>query len=165
AAVIAAAHGEHLVRATGGGGEHQRGLVGLGARVGEEHLGVLDPGQPGQLLGQLHLAADQVQGGGVHDPGGGLGLGGVPDLGQVIPEHVGEDAAEEVEVAAPGGVGDAAAAAADEFQWVLVVQAHPVGQDSSMPVHKISHADQSPALPFGTGPTVCNVIANLPYIM
>src|SRR5262249_23077313 len=119
----------------------------------------------GQFLGQFHLAADQVQGRGVHDPGGELALDGVPDLGQVVPEHVGEDAAEEVEVAAPGGVGDAAAAAADEFQRVLVVQAHPVGQDSAMPLHKISHGPQSPVLPRGTSPTLCNVMPYLPYIM
>jgi len=48
---------------------------------------------------------------------------------------------------------------------VLVVQAHPVGQDSAMPVNEISHADQCPALPSGTDPTLCNVLAKLPYIM
>src|SRR5262249_37656366 len=165
AAVVATAHREHLVGAAGGGGGHQRGLVGLGARVGEEHLGVLDAGQPRQLLGQFHLAADQGPGRGVHDPGGDLALDGVADLGQVVPEHVGEDAAEEVEVGAPGGVGDAAAAPADELQRVLVVQGHPVGQHSVVPVHKISHADQSPARMSGRGPTLCNVISNSPYIM
>src|SRR3712207_7862648 len=40
-------------------GEHQRGLVGLGAGVGEEHLGVGNAGQPGDLLGQLHLRSEE----------------------------------------------------------------------------------------------------------
>src|SRR6516162_3700953 len=99
------------------------------------------------------------------DAGGQLALHGVADLGQVVTQHVGEDAAEEVEVAAAGGVGDAAAAAADQFQRVLVVQAHPAGQDGAVPVRKISHASQCPAPSRSLPPTFCNVITNIPYNM
>jgi hypothetical protein len=134
AAVVAVAHRQHLVGAAGGGGQHERGLVRLGAGVGEEHLGVLDPGQPGQLLRQLDLAADQVQRRGVDDAGGELALDGLAHLGDVVAEHVGEDAAEEVQVGAAGGVGDTAAGAADEFQGVLVVQSHPVREDGAVAV-------------------------------
>jgi hypothetical protein len=91
---------------------------------------------PGQLLGQLHLAADQVQGRGVDDAGGQLALDGRPHLGDVVPEHVREDAAEEIQVGPAGRVGDPAAAAADQFQGVLVVQAHPVREHGAMTVEK-----------------------------
>ena len=147
-AVVAVAQREHLVGPAGGGGQHQRGLVGLGAGVGEEHLGVLDPRQPGQLLGQLHLVADQVQGGGVHDAGVELALHRLAHLGHVIAQHVGQDPAEEVQVGAAGGVGDAAAAAAGELQRLGVVETEPVRDDAAVPLVKFRHgpslADERP---------------------
>ena len=97
------------MRAAVVGGDQQRRLVRLGAGVGEEHPGVRDAGDPGDLLGQLDLLADQVQRRGVHDAGGELPLDRLADLGDVVPDHVGQHAAEEVQVAcararrSPGG--------------------------------------------------------------
>src|SRR5205085_458115 len=61
APVVAAAQREDLVAAPVVRGDEQRRLVGLAAGVGEEHPRVRDAGQPGDLLGQLDLRADQVQ--------------------------------------------------------------------------------------------------------
>jgi hypothetical protein len=142
-AVIAPAHGENLGGLTRRQRGEQRGLVGLGARVGEEHLGVLDAGQPGDLLSQLDLTADQVQRRGVHDAAGDLPLDRVPHLGHVVAEHVGEDAGEEVEVAAALGVGDPAALSADDLDRLVVVDTDPVRDDRAMAGEKLRHGSQS----------------------
>ncbi len=154
-AVIAVAQREHLVGPAGRGGQHQRGLVGLGAGVGEEHLGVLDPGQAGQLLGQLHLVADQVQGGRVHHAGVQLALDRLADLGHVVAQHVGQDPAEEIQVAAAVSVGDAAAAAAGEFQRLGVVEREPVGDDAAVPLEEFRHAPSLAEHPAPRTPTQC----------
>src|SRR6202040_2183704 len=99
----------------------QRGLVGLGAGVGEEHLCILNPRQSNNLFGQLDLVADEVQRRGMHHAGGDLPFDRVPDLGNVVAEHVGQDAGEEVKVAATLTVGDPAALAADDFDRLVVV--------------------------------------------
>ena len=128
------------------GGQQQRGLVGLGAGVGEEHLGVRDAGEPGDLLGQLDLAADQVERGGVADPVRELPLDRLAHLGHVVAEHVGEDAGEEVEVAVALAVGDAAALAADDLDRLAVVDADPVRDDRAVAGEEIRHDLSLPAV-------------------
>jgi hypothetical protein len=130
--VVAVAHRQHLVGLARDERGRQRRLVRLRAGVGEEDLGVLDAAEPGDLLGQLHLAADQVQRGGVHDPAADLPLDGLADLRDVIAEHVGEDAGEEVEVAAARGVGDARPLAADDLDRLVVIDADPVRDDRAV---------------------------------
>ena len=74
------------------------------------------------------------------DAGGELALDGLAHLGHVVAEHVGEDAAEEVQIGVAGGVGDAAAGAVDEFQGVLVVESHPGGEHGAVTVDEFWHA-------------------------
>src|SRR5690606_39371674 len=64
-AVVAAPDRQDLVGATVLRRQHEGGVVGLGARVGEEHLGVGYARQLGDLLGELDLRLDEVQGRGV----------------------------------------------------------------------------------------------------
>ena len=78
------------------GGHQQRGLVRLGAGVGEEHPRVRDAGDAGDLLGQLDLLPDQVQRRGVHDAGAQLPLDRLGDLRDVVADHVGQHAAHQV---------------------------------------------------------------------
>ena len=66
-AVVGVPHRQDLVGLARGEGGGERDLVGLGTGVGEEHLGVRDAGEFRDLLGQLDLAADQVERGGVVD--------------------------------------------------------------------------------------------------
>ena len=82
----------------------------------------------------------QVQRRGVHHPGGDLPLDRVPDLGDVVAEHVRQDAGEEVEVAAALAVGDPAALAADDLDRLVVVDPDPVGDDRAMAGEKLRHA-------------------------
>jgi hypothetical protein len=122
--VVAVAERQHLVAAPGGGGQQQRRLVGLAARVGEEHLGVGDPRQLGHPLGQLDLPADQVQGRGVDHPARLL-----PDrlhhFGRVVADHRGQDPGEEVEVAGTLAVDHPAALAVDQLDRLVVVEGQP----------------------------------------
>ena len=141
--MIAPAHGENLVGLARGERGEQRGLIGFGARVGEEHLGVFYAGQPGNLFGELDLAADQVQRRGVHDAAGDLPLDRVAHLGHVVAEHVREDAGEEVEVPAALGVGDPAALAADDLDRLVVVDTDPVGDDRAVAGEELRHGSQS----------------------
>ncbi len=140
ASVVTATHGEHLVGAAGGERGQQRGLVRLGTRVGEEHLGVVDAGQLRDLLRELDLVADQVQRRGVHDAGGDLPLDRVANFGHVVAEHVSQDAGEEVKVLPALGVGDPAALAAYELDRLVVVNRDPVRDDRAMAGKKLRHA-------------------------
>jgi hypothetical protein len=103
-------------------------------------LGPLDAGQPRDLLRQLDLAADQVQRRGVHDALGQLALHRLAYLGDVVPEHVGQDPAEEIEVGVAVGVSDPAAGTADDLDWLVVVQCHPARHNLPVPVQKLAHA-------------------------
>ena len=150
APVIAPPHGQHLVGLTRGQAGQQRGLVGLGARVSEEHLGVRDAGQLNDLLGQLDLVADEVQRRGVHHAGGDLPFHRVPDLRDVVAEHVGQNAGEEVKVAAALTVGYPAALAADDLDRLVVVDPDPVGDDRAMAGEELRHAAHSS----GRGPAL-----------
>src|SRR5699024_9242960 len=141
--VVAAAQGQYFVAATRVGGQQQRCLVGLGPGIGEEHLRVRDFREPGDLLGQLHLATDQVEGGGVHDPLGELLLDRRTDLGHVVAEHVGRDAGEEVQIGVSFGVDYARALAADDLQGRVVVEGHPGRHDRAVAREEFRHATQS----------------------
>src|SRR5579863_5886094 len=163
ASVIAPAHGEHLVGVARGEAGQQRGLVRLGAGVGEEDLRILDAGKLDDLLGQFDLVADEVQRRGVHDPGGDLPFDRVPDLGDVVAEHVGQDAGEEVKVAATLAVGDPAALAADDLDRLVVVDPDPVGDGRAMAGEKLRHAAYSPAPAAPLGPTSCHRFWRSPY--
>jgi len=81
----------------------------------------------------------------VDDAGGELALDRLAHLGDVVAEHVREDAAEEVQVGVAGGVGDAGAGAADELQGVLVVQGHPGWEYGAVALEEFRHVPQSGA--------------------
>lgn len=123
--VVAVADGEDLVRPAVVGGDQQGRLVRLGPGVGEEDPGVRDAGERGHLLGQLHLLSDQIEGGGVHQAGPQLTLHRLADLRDVVADHVGQHAAEEVQVTAPLGVGDPAAGPGHQLDRLGVVERHP----------------------------------------
>src|SRR5690606_15310474 len=127
ATVIAVADGQHLVTAAVLGGQHQRGLVGLGPRVGEEDLGVRDAGQFRDPLGELDLAADQVQRGGVQYAAVELLAYRVVDFGDPVPQGVGQDAREEVQIAATFRVGHPPPTAMHDLNRFVVVQRQPAG--------------------------------------
>jgi hypothetical protein len=86
----------------------------------------------------------------VDDAGGQLALDGLAHLRHVVPEHVREDAAEEVQVGPASGVGDPAAAATDQLQGVLVVQSYLVREHGAMTVEEFRHVSESgPYRPVG----------------
>ncbi len=92
--------------------------------VGEEHLGVGDAAEIGDLLGQLDLVLDEIERRRVQHLVG-LGLDRGDDLGHLVPGHGGEDPAEEVEVLVALGVGDPPPLAVDQGDRLLVVERHP----------------------------------------
>jgi hypothetical protein len=98
------------------------------ARVGEEHLGVGDPRQAGDLLGEGDLILDQIQRRGVEHLLG-LLLDGLHHRRDLVAGHGGEDPAEEVEVLVAFGVDGPAAIAVDERDRLLVVESDPGGQN------------------------------------
>jgi hypothetical protein len=149
-AVVAVAHGQDLVAAPVGGGEQQGGVVGLGAGGGEEDAGVGDAGQGGDPLGEVDHRPVEVERGGVRQPAGLVG-DRPGDLGEGVGGHGGEDAAEEVEVAAALGVPHVAALAAGDLEGVVVVEAEPVGEDGAVPAEqcpgaggRVRHGSTSP---------------------
>ena len=139
-AVVRAPHREDLVGLAGAEGGGEGGLVGLGAGIGEEHLGIGDARDLGDLLGELDLAADQVERGGVVDPGRDLPLHRLADLSHVVAEHVRENAGEEVEVAVALAVVDAAALAADDLDRLAVVDTDPGWDDRTVAGEEIRHS-------------------------
>lgn len=145
-AVVALPQREDLVAAPRVRRQQQRRLVRLRPGVDEEHLRVRDARQPGDLLGELDLPAHQVRGGGVHDAGRELPLHRLPHLGHVVPEHVREDAREEVEVAVPLGVGHAAALAADDLDGFAVVERHPRRHDRPVALEQVRVFRHAPSL-------------------
>ena len=115
-AAVEAALGGDDVGAAGAPGELERGLVGLGAGVGEEHLaGPAGAEQREQLLGELDL---RLAGEEVRDVAERLELvGDRLDQRRVgVAERVDGDAAEQVDVLLAVGVPDVGALAADERQ-------------------------------------------------
>jgi hypothetical protein len=139
-AVVAVLDRQDLVGTPHVGGHEQGGLVGLGAGVGEEHACVRDAGEPGDLLGQLDLLPDEVKRRRVRHAGADLPADGVTDLGHVVPDHGGQHAAEEVQVGAPGRVGDVPAAAGDDLQRVVaVVDRHPGRHHGAVAVEELAH--------------------------
>jgi hypothetical protein len=139
APVVAVAQGQDLVAAPVAGGGEEGGLVGLGARGGEEHLGVGDARQAGQALGQLDEAAAEVQRRGVEELAG-LGPQRLGDLGDVVAGDGGQDAAEEVEVAGAVGRPDVAALPVGELDGLVVVQPHPPRGDGAVPFEQAHRA-------------------------
>ena len=135
-AVVAVAHRQHLVRLAVLGGHHQRRVVGLGAGVGEEDFGIGDAGQPCDLLGELDLRLDQVQGRGVKHLVG-LRLDGRNHLGHFVTRHGGEDATEEVEVAVALCVPHMSTFAVDDRDRLLVVEGHPRRQHRPVPLQQL----------------------------
>ena len=129
--MVAVAEGEDLVRPAGSGGEQQRGLVGLGAGGGEEDLGVGDGRQLREALGELDHGLDQVERRRVQHAAG-LRLHRLDHLVDVVAGHGGEDAAEEVEVAAPLGVDHLAALAVDQRERLVVQQGEPRRQHAAV---------------------------------
>ncbi len=65
-------------------------------------------------------------------PRGQLALDRVAHLGHVVPDHVGQDAGEEVQIGTAAGVRDAAALAAHELDRLLIVQGRPVRHDCAV---------------------------------
>ena len=129
--MVAVAQRQDLVAAPVVGGQQEGGVVGLGPGGGEEHLGVFDATEAGNLLRQGNHRLDEVQRGGVeHAPG--LRPDGVDHLGHVVAGHRREDPAEEVQVAAALTVPDPAALAAGQLDGLLVVQAEPVRHDPTV---------------------------------
>ena len=76
--------------------------------------------------------SDQVQRRGVQHAGVELGADRVADLGHVVADRVGQDAGEEVEVAAALAVGHPAAVPAGDLDRLLVVQRQPVRQHGAV---------------------------------
>ncbi len=145
AAVVAVAHRQDRVAAPVRRGQQQGGVVGLGARGGEEDPRVRDAAQLGDALGEFDHRPVEVQGGGVDDPPGLLAhrLG---DLGQRVGGHRGEDAAEEVEVPVAVGVPDVAALAVGDLDGVLVVEGEPVGEHAPVAAQEVvGHGRTSPS--------------------
>ena len=111
----------------------ERGIVGLGAGVGEQHPGlgagadeVAEPlGEPddGLVRGEVAGVPEQGQ----------LAGDGLDDGGVRVAEHVDGDAAHEVEVAAPVDVPDAGALAAGEHDGRGAVVGHERAVPAALP--------------------------------
>jgi hypothetical protein len=141
--VVAVAHRQDLVAAARGARQQQRRLVGLGSGRGEEHLGVVDGHQVGDLLGELDLRLDQVQRRRVQDACR-LPLDGLDHLRQAVGGQRGQDAAEEVEIAIALGVPHVTTFTAPQRDGLVVVQGHPRRQHRPVSREQVGVHDRRP---------------------
>jgi hypothetical protein len=113
------------------GGQHEGGVIGLGARVGEEHLGVGYATQLCDLLGKLDLGFDQIERRCVQHPVG-LGFDRRDYLRHLVAGHGGEDPAKKVEILVSLGVDNPPTLTVDYGDGLGVVKSHPRGEDLSV---------------------------------
>ena len=136
-AVVGGTEGDDLAGVAVARREKKRRLVRLRAAAHEEGLLLArDRGEVDQLLGQLDLVLDQVQGRGVQDLVH-LALYGVGDLRHRVTAYGGHDPAEEVQVLVSLGVPHLETLAARELERLLVVERHPGGQRSLVPPEQL----------------------------
>ncbi len=117
--VIGVAHREHLIRLPEAGGQQQGGVVGLGARSGEEHTSIGNARHLGDHLGELDHRLREVQGRGVEHLAG-LFTNRCRDVRVVVADHRGQHPTEEVEVAVARRVPYLRAAAAVDLDRIRV---------------------------------------------
>src|SRR5918999_5110861 len=111
--------------------KQQRGLVRFRSRTAEEHLGVVDGSETGDLFSEGNCRFDQIQRRGVQDTVR-LGLDCDHDLGNAVAGDCCNDSSEEVEVGGPVRIPHSPALATLKGDRVLVVKGKPRGHHRTM---------------------------------
>ena len=120
------------------------GVVGFGARGGEEDPGVGDPGDRSDAFGQVNDRLAEEQRRGVHDLGR-LVLHCGDDRRVRVADHGREDPAEEVEVAVALQVVDVAALSAVDRDGLVVERVEERGQDHAWRSPRSAVEGEAPA--------------------